>query len=88
MDQAWVVVTFVQELEDGREGLGILVGERDPLVLGVHRLVLENGPEEGRSAKNVLVGREDPLVGSDDQRHDGRSHISGEESISNHDVAE
>jgi conjugal transfer/entry exclusion protein len=48
VDQARVIVAFVEEFQDRREYLGFFVGECDPLVVGVRHVSCQDTVEEGR----------------------------------------
>lgn len=72
MDQAGVVVTLVEVLENGGEDLGFLVREGDPLTLHVVKLAPARGVEEGRLAEDIFVRGEKPTLATDRQSDDGR----------------
>ena len=63
VQEARVVVAFVEVLEHGGENLGLLVVESDAaLAGGGEELLAARLGEPRRAAQNVLVGREQPLI--------------------------
>lgn len=71
VDEARVVVAFVEILEDRGEDLGLFVRQRDALRRCFHELSAAGGLEEGRYAEDVFVGGEEPLFAADDEGYDG-----------------
>jgi len=69
VDEPRRVVAFVEILENRREDLGLLVGQRNLLGLRVCQLVVEDGLKEGGGEQDILVGGKDALVLADDQSH-------------------
>lgn len=70
VQQAGVVVALVEVLEDGREDLGLLVRERNPLALCLEVLVPAGLLEERRLAQDLLVGGEEAPLATNRQRDD------------------
>lgn len=79
MDETGEVVSLVQELEDGAENLGLLIGEGDLPGGGVHITIAQRRSEEGRRREDVLVSGEEALLGADDESDDGRSRVASQQ---------
>lgn len=72
MHEARVVVALVEELEDGGEDLGLLVGQGDAARVGaVGDVLAEGGLEEGGEEEGGLVGGEEAVFFADDEGDDG-----------------
>jgi hypothetical protein len=77
VDEAWVVVTLVEILEDGGENLWLLVGESDSPALGVEEAAAADAIEKGRLAEDVFVGCKEAAVGANSEGDDGRRGRGG-----------
>ncbi len=75
--KARVVVGLVEILENGREHLGLFVGQRNLLGLRVHHLVLQDALEEGRGGQDILMGGKDALFLADDEGDDRGDGAAG-----------
>lgn len=71
VDEAGVVVTLVEVLEDGGEDLGFFVGEGYSLALRLEELASAGGLEEGRLEEDVLVSGKQSALASHGQGDDG-----------------
>jgi len=70
VQQAWVIVAFVQILENSGEDLWFLVDKCDALCVGLEELVSADIREERGFAENVFVSSEQSLVLANDNRDD------------------
>ncbi len=77
VQEARVVVAFVEVLEDGGEDFGALFGEGDALGGGLEELAAADGGEEGGGGEDVLVGGEEALLGADAEGDDGGGQVAG-----------
>ena len=71
MEEAGVVVAFVEVLEDGGEDFGDFFGEGNSFGGGLEELAADDCGEEGGSRENVFVGGEEALFGADAEGDDG-----------------
>jgi hypothetical protein len=55
MQQAWIVVAFIEVFKDTGKDLGFLVREVDPLTLSLEKLPPTSRRKKGRQAEDVLV---------------------------------
>lgn len=65
VQQAWVVVAFVEVFEHGGEDLRELVGQVDAFGDGFEKLAAADGGEEGGGGEDGFVGGEEALFGAD-----------------------
>lgn len=72
VDEAWVVVTLIQELKHGREDFGLFVRKRDALRVALGEVLMQSRLEKGRKAEDVLVSGEEAVLVPDNERDDGR----------------
>ena len=79
MQEAGVVVAFVEVFEDGGEDFGKLFGEVDSFGGGLEELAAADGGEEGGVGENVFVGGEEALLGSDAEGDDGGGQVASVE---------
>jgi hypothetical protein len=75
VDQARVVVALVQVLENGRENLGLLVGQVYPLVGRLEELAAAGCLEPGRVGQDILVCSEEALLVSNGDGDDGAGGV-------------
>ena len=66
VNEARVVITLVEKLEDGAEDLGLFIRKGNLLGDGVHVSVTQGRSEEGRRGEDVLMGSKESLLGADD----------------------
>jgi len=80
MQQAGIVVTLVEILEDGRENLGLFVGKRNPLVLRFEVPFPADAFEERRLTQDLFVRRKQPAFAPNHQGDDrgGERLLDGE----------
>ena len=71
VQEARVVVAFVEVFEDGGEDLGDFFGKGDSFGGGLEELAADDSGEEGGSGEDVFVGGEEPLFGADAECDDG-----------------
>ena len=76
VQEAGVVVAFVEVFEDGGEDFGKLCGEVDSFGSGLEELVAADGGEEGGVGEDVFVGGEEALLGSDAEGDDGGGQVT------------
>ena len=81
VEEARVVVAFVEVFEDGGEDLGELFGEVDPFGAGLEELAAADGGEEGGGGEDVFVGGEESLVDADAQGDDWGCQVAGVEAM-------
>lgn len=77
MQEAWVVVAFVEVFEDGGEDFWEFFGEIDSFGGGFEELAAADGGEEGRGGEDVFMGCEEALLDADAEGDDGRGQIAG-----------
>ena len=77
VQQAWVVVAFVEVFEDGGEDLGGFVREGDAFGDGFEEAGADYGGEEGGERKDIFVGGEEALFGADTEGYDWGGHCAG-----------
>lgn len=70
VQQAWMVIAFVQILENSGEDLWLLVDKCDALCVSLEELVSADFSKEGSFAENVFTSSEQPLVLANDNRDD------------------
>lgn len=71
-----VVVALVEELEDGRKNLRLLVRQRDASGVAVGDILVEGRLEEGGEAEGGFVGGEEAVFFSDDEGYDGGGGVA------------
>ena len=71
VEEAGVVVAFIEVFEDGGEDFGEFFGEVDSFGGGLEELAAADGGEEGGVGEDVFVGGEEALLGSDAEGDDG-----------------
>lgn len=76
VDEAWVVVTLIQELKHGREDFGLFVRKRDALRVALGEVLVQSRLEERRKAEDVLVSGEEAVLVPDNERDDGRGGVA------------
>ena len=76
MQEAWVVIAFVEVFEDGGEDLRGFVREGDAFGDGFEELGADYGGEEGGEGEDIFVGGEEALFGTDAEGHDWGSHCT------------
>ena len=74
--ETWVVVSFVENFENGREDLRFFLRKVDPSSMGLLELASTRGGEKGRLTENVLVGGEQPLFATADDGDDGGREVA------------
>ena len=79
VQQAGVVVAFVEVLEDGGEDFRELFWEVDSFGGGLEELAAADGGEEGGGGEDVFVGGEEALLDSDAEGDDGGGQVAGVE---------
>ena len=79
MEEAGVVVAFVEVFEDGGEDFGEFFGEVDSFGGGFEELAAADGGEEGGVGEDVFVGGEEALLGADAEGDDGGGQVAGVE---------
>lgn len=79
VQEARVVVAFVEVFEDGREDFGGFLGKVDSFGGGFEELATADGGEEGGVGEDVFVGCEETLLGADAERDDGGGQVAGVE---------
>lgn len=72
VEQAGVVVAFVEVFEDGGEDFGEFFGQVDSFGAGFEVLAAADGGEEGGGGEDVFVGCEEALLDADTEGDDGR----------------
>lgn len=72
VEKFWIVVSFVEILENAGEDLRLLVREIDAFVVCFQELLTTAGLEERRHTEDVLVGGKETLVRTDTDRNDRR----------------
>ena len=77
VQEAGIVVAFVEVFEDGGEDFGKLFGEVDAFGGGFEELAAADGGEEGAVGEDVFVGGEEALLGSDAEGDDGGGQVAG-----------
>ena len=65
MQEAGVIVAFVEVFEDGGEDLGAFVGKGAAFGVGFEELGADYGGEEGGGGEDGFVGCEEAVVGAD-----------------------
>lgn len=78
MDQARIVVTLVEILQDTREDFGLLRRQVNASSGGFEELAPQNLGEVGGVGKDVFVCGEQSLVGANNDGHDGRGEARGD----------
>lgn len=76
MQQAGVVVAFVEVFEDGGEDFWELFWQVDSFGGGLEELAAADGGEEGGVGEDVFVGCEEALLVADAEGHDGRGQVA------------
>ena len=76
VEEAGVVVAFVEVFEDGGEDFGELFGEVDSFGGGLEELAAADGGEEGGVGEDVFVGGEKALLGADAEGDDGGGQVA------------
>ena len=76
VEEAGVVVAFVEVFEDGGEDFGELFGEVDSFGGGLEELAAADGGEEGGVGEDVFVGGEETLLGADAEGDDGGGQVA------------
>ena len=76
VQQAWVVVAFVEVFEDGGEDFGDLFGQVDSFGGGFEELAPADGGEEGGGGQDVFVRCEEALLDADAEGDDGRGQVA------------
>ena len=72
VQEARVVVAFIEVFEDGGEDFGGFFGEVDSFCGGFEELAAADGGKEWGVGEDVLVGCEEALLGADAEGDDGR----------------
>ena len=76
VQEAGVVVAFVEVFEDGGEDFRELFGQVDPFGGGLEELAAADGGEEGGVGEDVFVGGEEALLGADAEGDDGGGQVA------------
>lgn len=76
VQEAGVVVAFVEVFEDGGEDFWELFGQVDSFGGGLEELAAADGGEEGGVGEDVFVGCEEALLGADAEGDDGRGQVA------------
>ena len=76
MEQAGIVVAFVEVFEHGGEDFGDFFGEVDPFGGGLEELAAADGGEEGGGGEDVLVGGEEALLDADAEGDDWGGQVA------------
>ena len=76
VQEARVVVAFVEVFEDGGEDLRDFFGQGDPFSAGLEELAAADGGEEGGVGEDVFVGGEEALLGADAEGDDGGGQVA------------
>ena len=71
MNEAGIIVTFVQVFEYRGEDLGFLIGKKDSLNLALRELSVEDILEEWRGRQHVFMGGKDARFLADYESDDG-----------------
>ena len=77
VEQAGVVVAFVEVFEHGGEDFGEFFGEVDSFGAGFEELAAADGGEEGGGGEDVFVGCEEALLDADTEGDDGGGQVAG-----------
>ena len=78
VEEAGVVVAFVEVFEDGGEDFGDLVWEGDAFGGGFEVLAAADGGEEGGGGENGFVGGEEAGGGADADGDDWGGEVAGD----------
>ena len=76
VQEARVVVAFVEVFEDGGEDFGDFFGQGDSFGAGLEELAAADGGEEGGVGEDVFVGGEEALLGADAEGDDGGGQVA------------
>ena len=76
VEEAWVVIAFVEVFEDGGEDLGGFFGEGDAFGGRFEELRATDGGEERGEGEDVFVGGEEALFGADAESDDWGGHCA------------
>jgi len=71
LNKAWIVITFVQILEDAREYFGLLVGQVDATIGRIEELGVQDLSEVWRMTEDIFMAGEEPLDGANNDCDDG-----------------
>ena len=77
MEEAWVVIAFVEVFEDGGKDFGNLFGEAHPFGRGLEELAAADGCKEGRGGEDVFVGCEEALLRANAESDDWGGQVGG-----------